>query len=163
MLVPLIETEAAHGRMTSCGMAVLGDWLMLQHKLKEVTTNAEALGMIVNDTKTKIIMFNPAYTKQAVPLVSAVPGKPLLCVGKMRLLGLVPDEKLTWWPMVSDLTKPSRSKLWALVRLREAGAGHEVLFFNYLSRIRSVLEYRAQVWGGIINGVQAKCLEDVQC
>ena len=103
MLVPLIETEGPHGRMAGCGMAIPGEWMALQHKLRDVVTNAQTLGMKVNSSKTKLIVFNDTHTRQAVPIVAASPGKPLLCVPELRLLGLIFDEKLSWWPMIQDL------------------------------------------------------------
>ena len=108
-------------------MAIPGQWLALEHKLKDVVVNATALGMKVNDEKTKLLVINPTLTKQAVPYDSAVPGKSLLCVGQMRLLGLVLDETLSWWPLVTDICSRAKNKTWALVRLREAGASVDIL------------------------------------
>ena len=107
-------------------------------------------------------MINPAHTKQAVPMVAAVDGSPLLCVSEMKLLGLIFDDSLTWWPLVNDLTGRTRRKIWALHRLREAGASTEVLKVNYVTRVRSILEYGAVVWGCVISGLQAKNIEKVQ-
>ena len=84
-----------------------------------------------------------------------------MCV-RVRLLGLVFDDKLSWWALVRDMAGRARTKLWALVRLRNAGAGPQVLLVNYCSKIRTILEYGAQVWGTFINGAQAKCIEDCQ-
>ena len=52
---------------------------------------------------------------QAVPLISAEDGDVLLCVAELKLLGLVFDQTMTWWPMVTDLVNRKRSKLWAIV------------------------------------------------
>ena len=158
MCVPLLDTLGPQGRMTSCGLAIPGQWLALDHKLQEITTNAHSLGMKVNGEKTKLLVFNSCSTKQAVPLVSASPGNTLLCTGTMRLLGLVFDEKLTFWPLIEDLSNRARRKVWCLLRLREAGANIEVLKVNYCSKIRSILEYGAPVWGGLISGVQSRTL-----
>ena len=162
LLVPLIETSGPHGKMASCGLAIPGQWLGLEHKLKEITENANALGMQVNSKKTKLIIFNNAITKLAVPCVSAEPGHPLLCVDELRLLGLVFDHKMTLWPMINDLVRRASAKIWMLLRLREAGAESSVLLTNYYTRIRSILEYGAPVWGCCINGLQSKVLEDCQ-
>ena len=162
MIVPLIHTEGPHGKMASCGFAIPGQWLTLQQKLRDVVVNAAAVGMQVNDKKTKLLVINPNPTKQAVPMIAAVDGSPLLCVPEIRLLGLVFDERLTWWPLVSDLVRRTRSKIWALHRLREAGASVDILLVNYCTRIRSVLEYGCAVWGCMVSGIQAKTIEDVQ-
>ena len=96
MLVPMIQTEGPHGKMTGCGLAIPGQWLALQHKLRDFTPSAEALGMVVNESKTKLMVVNPNPTRQAVPIVAAVDGSPLLYVSEIKLLGLIFDESLTW-------------------------------------------------------------------
>ena len=162
MLVPLLQTAGPHGRMAGCGMGIPGQWLSLQHKLRDVIKNTEALGMQVNSRKTKILMINDAHTKQAVPLVSATDGDTILCVAELKLLGLVFDEKLCWWPMVTDLVRRTRTKLWALMRLREAGASLEVLKVNYCSKVRTILEYCGPVWGCFVSGIQEQKIESCQ-
>ena len=72
-------------------MAIPGQWLALQHKLRDVSSNAASFEMVVNDRKTKLLIFNDTTTKQAVPLVSAVDGFPLQCVSEIKLLGLIFD------------------------------------------------------------------------
>ena len=103
LLVPLLDTHGPQGRMTSCGLGIPGEWLGLQHKLQEITRNAEALGMRVNTNKTKLLVINPTLTKQVVPCVAAYPGNPLLCVGEVRLLGILFDERRVWWPHINDI------------------------------------------------------------
>ena len=100
MLVPLLDTEGPHGKMSSCGLAIPGPWLALDHKLKDVVHNARTMGMVVNDEKTKLLIFNSATTRQAVPMVGSEPGKTLQCVSEIRLLGLLFDKDLRWWPCV---------------------------------------------------------------
>ena len=78
-------------------------------------------------------------------MVAAYPGQPLQCVSELRLLGLIFDEQLSWWPLIHDLASRARAKLWGLVRL---------LLANYTARIRSILELGAQVWGTFVNGAQ---------
>ena len=161
MVVPLLQTEGPQAKMTSCGLAIPGPWLALDHKLKDVIKNSKAMGMVVNDDKTKLLMINPADTRQAVPIVASEPGKSLLCVRELRLLGLFLDEDLTWWPLVSDICSRARNKVWSLMRLRDAGVERDVLVVNYCCRVRSVLEYGCQVWGGLLSGLQSRKIEQI--
>ena len=80
----------------------------------------------------------------------------------MRLLGLVFDERLTFWPLVNDITSRARNKIWELLRLREAGAPIDILKINYCTRVRNTLEYGSPVWGGLLSGIQEKAIEDIQ-
>ena len=62
----------------------------------------------------------------------------------------------------SSLVSRTGSKLWAIMRLRDAGADTEVLKVNYCTRVRSIIEYGGAVWGCLISGTQAKYVEKVQ-
>ena len=42
---PLLPTEGPHGRLAGCGLGIPGGWLPLQHRLRDVDTNARAIGM----------------------------------------------------------------------------------------------------------------------
>ena len=46
--------------------------------------------------------------------------------------------------------------------MREAGASQDQLLALYIARVRSTLEYGAQVYHNVINGVQSEELESVQ-
>ena len=107
-------------------------------------------------------MFNPAHTRQAVPFISLIDGAPLPVVKEMRLLGLVLDCGLTWWPMITDIANRCKPKIWSLIKLREAGAAIPQLLTLYTARVRSTCEYGCQVYGGIINASQSNVLEDIQ-
>ena len=99
--------------------------------------------MKLNSNKTKLIVFNPTDNRQCVPFVSLEEGEPLQCVEEMRMLGLVFDEKLTWWPFVADVKKRNNAEIWSLVKLREAGASPKQLVEVYIARVRGVVEYGA--------------------
>ena len=73
-------------------------------------------------------------------------------VEQTRLLGLIFDADLSWWPLVRDLVQRCRAKIWSLVRLREAGADVEQLLAVYIARVRATAEYGAQVYGAVVNG-----------
>ena len=64
--------------------------------------------------------------------------------------------------MVNKIVSSARSKLWMMYRLRDAGANQKQLLETYINRIRSKIEYSAQVYGCIINKSQCKSIEDIQ-
>ena len=161
-VVPLLPTLGPVGKLASVGLAIPGQWLGLQHKLQDVTANAVEMGMKVNHEKTKAISFNMTKTYQAIPMISATEGQSLMLVQELRLLGILFDHELTWWPMVRDICSRSRAKIWSLLRLREAGAELQILTASYCMRVRTILEYAVPVWGGLLNGQQALVLEEVQ-
>ena len=72
------------------------------------------------------------------------------------------DQTRTWWPLVNNIVSRTRSRIWALVRLRDNGATIPQLVTTYQLRIRTLLEYACPVWLGMLNGLQKRNLEAVQ-
>ena len=70
--------------------------------------------------------------------------------------------KLSWWPLVRDITRRARAKIWSLLKLREAGADQDQLLDLYIARVRNTCEYGAQVFHCLLNASQEEDLEGVQ-
>ena len=118
--------------------------------------------MELNTKKTNMLVINKTRNRQAVPFCSLQDGEPLPIVKEMRLLGVVVDEGLTWWPLVLDIVQRCRCKIWSLLKLREAGASEDQLLCLYIARVRATLDYGAVVYGTMINESQSEELESVQ-
>ena len=136
--------------------------MSLQHRVRDVDRQSRAIGMSLNAKKTHLFFINSKTSKQAVPFVALTDGDPLPIVSEMRLLGLVVDAELTWWPLVQDIVARARSRIWSLAKLRDVGASTSQLVSLYIARVRATIEYGAQVYGAVLNGAQAKVIEDVQ-
>ena len=54
---PLLPMLAPHGKLASCGLGVPGDWLPLQHRLRDIDRNAKDIGMLLNVKKNNMIIF----------------------------------------------------------------------------------------------------------
>ena len=52
--------------------------------------------------------------------------------------------------------------MWTLLRLRDNGATRDQLLVVYIARIRSIMDYCAPVYAGLLNGSQVQKLESVQ-
>ena len=96
------------------------------------------------------------------PLLLLSAGDPLPLVSELCLLGLIIDDRLSWWPLVRDLVKRAKAKVWSLAKYWEAGASREQLLSVYVARVRSTLEYGSQVFDCLLNESQAEELEAVQ-
>ena len=118
--------------------------------------------MKLNSSKTKMIVFNPTEIRQCVPFVSLLDGEPLQCVDEMRLLGMLFDDKLSWWPLVADIKRRTSTKIWSLVKLRDAGASPVHLAQVCTARIKSTVEYGAQVYGCCLSKGQSNEIESIQ-
>ena len=116
--------------------------------------------MLLNEQKTKLIVFNSHDACQAIPFVALDEGEPLQCVDKFRLLGVIFDHNLTWWGLINDIEDRVRKKVWAFLKLRESGATVEDLKCMYIARIKATIE--VQVFVCLIGGVKEKRLEFIQ-
>ena len=81
----------------------------------------KSIGMVLNEKKTTLMIINWTKNRQCIPYCALNDGDPLPVVGIMRLLGLIIDDRLLWWPLVHKLTKRDKAKIWIILKLREAG------------------------------------------
>ena len=160
--VPLLPTLGPLGVFESCGLGIPGTWLSAEHRLRDVRDNVEAMGMKINAKKTTVMFFNFTKKMQCLPFCSLDVGDPLPIVSESRLLGIIMDDKLTWWPLVRDIQTHAKAKIWSLVKCREAGATRSQLLSLHIARVRSTIEYAVQVYGTVINLSQADEIESVQ-
>ena len=100
---PLLPTLGPVSRLESCKLGVPGAWFSLEHRLRDICNNVASIGMKVNQKKTTLMVFNKTRNRQCLPMCA-------LSDGETRLLGLVLDSGLTWWPMVLDILKRARAK-----------------------------------------------------
>ena len=68
--VPLLPTEAPHGKLASCGLGMPGGWLSLEHRLRDVDRHARAVGMCLNVKKTNLLLINPTHKVSGNPIHS---------------------------------------------------------------------------------------------
>ena len=93
--MPLIPMESPHVKVCNC----------------DVDRQARAVGMSLNVKKTNILLVNPTSTVQAIPFVAITDGEPVPIVDEMRLLGMLLDEKMSWWPMTLDIARRCNAKI----------------------------------------------------
>merc|ERR1712055_473671 len=100
------------------------------------------------------MMFTFSQSYSAIPYVNVPNGDPLRIDENIRLLGVLLDNKLSFWPLVDDLCSRAGRRMWGLLRLRDNGGTVMMLKTAYIMHIRSLLEYCACVWSSCLNGVQ---------
>ena len=148
--------------MRPLGYAIPSDSLMLQHVLDDLNKYAVAHSMVLNTKKTQCIAFNSTHKYQFLPRLNLPGSCDIVTVKSTRLLGVMLDSKLSWWPLVNDVCTRAKSKLWALIRMKELGACTPQLLATYKARVRSITEYAAPLFCGLLNQEQMDALELVQ-
>jgi len=126
------------------------------YELKKVASYAEENFMKINFKKSKVILFNPKKWKIDFLPTIKMRGEKLEVVEKMRLVGLVVNEDLTWKDNTDSITKRAYKKIWILRRLKNLGAEKRTLRVVYFRHIRSILEFAVPVWNGAITQKEVK-------
>ena len=144
-------------------MTVVPDDANLTKKaLDQVLSYAKDNYMKINQSKSKIILFNP--TRRNMDFLPKIElNKEILEVtDKMRLVGLILSDDLTWTANTDSMVKRAYAKLWILRRLKQMGTESNILKLIYFRHVRSILEFGVPVWNGAITKKEVSKIERVQ-
>ena len=160
--VPLFPTGDHLYTNPSCRLGIPSSRLALSHTLDDISKSSKHLEMVLNVKKTSIMMISYSKTYKAVPFVSVPQGDPLRVDDQVKLLGVILDNQLSFWPLVEDLCVRCSKRMWGLLRLRDNGGSICMLKMAYVMHIRSLLEYCAVVWVSCLCGVQRMRLISIE-
>ena len=117
--------------------------------------------MKVNYDKTKLILFNPGYSRDFLPKFT-MNNDEIKMVEETKLLGVVVRSDLSWSSNTSYIVTRSHKKLWMLRRLKILGANHDDLKDIYFKQIRSILEFAVPVWHSSLTNFDRLRIERIQ-
>ena len=114
----------------------------LQAQLDNLVQYSQKNGMLINKSKTKVMIFNPARRYDALPqlTLSGMGGENLEVVEQFKLLGLIFRSDNKWYDNTQYICQKGYTRLWMLRRLKGLGASVEELMDVYYKQVRSVLE-----------------------
>ena len=127
------------------GHKLLQENSKVYQNLKATEQYATENKMKINYNKTKLMIFNPARTKDFHPRFS-MNGNELEVTEETKILGLILRTDLSWSSNTEYMVKRANKKLWCLRRLKNFGAETQDLLEVYLKQIRCLLEYAVAVW-----------------
>lgn len=113
--------------------------------LKETVDYAEINKMKINYEKTKLMVFNPGWSRDFMPRFN-FNDKEIEVVEESKLLGVMLSSDLSWNANTNYIVKRANKKLWCLKRLKQLGANSNDLTDVYIKQIRSILEFSVPVW-----------------
>ena len=112
-----------------------------QAQLKAIVKYAEENEMKLNKKKTKVMLFNNAWTPELV-----IEEETIEVVEQLKLLGVQVTSDFKWSTNTAYITKRGYNKLWVIRRLKSSGANTKELCDISCKHVRSILEYAAVVW-----------------
>ena len=135
--------------------------LKSQEYLEEIRSWTENQKMILNDKKTKVMVFNFNDNYQFGTRLK-LEGKNLEIVDRAKLLGVIITDDLKWEVNTASLVKRANSRMQLLHKVASFGTSLEERRNIYILFIRSVLEQSCVVWHSGLTKENEDDLERVQ-
>ena len=135
--------------------------LKSQNWLDKINEWTENQLMIINEKKTKTIIFNFTENFQFTTRLK-LKGEPIEVIEKTRLLGTIITKDLKWDLNISTIVRKANARMELLRRVAGFGTPAEDLKEIYILFIRSILEQSATVWHSSLTQENKDDLERVQ-
>ena len=101
----------------------------------------------LNVAKTEFIIFKPPRKSLKKRITFRLNGKTLFESKKIKYLGLIVDDRLSWKFHINELSKKLGRAIGVIYRLKNMNCPKSVLFSIYCSLFQSQLSYGLMAWG----------------
>ena len=101
----------------------------IQQEVNKLKQYAKDKKMVINEAKTKIIVFNEARSVEILPKVKLSEENMIEVVDDMKLLGVMLRSDLKWQDNTEHIIRKSFQRMWILRNLKRYGA-EENLFLE---------------------------------
>ena len=136
--------------------------LQSQNVFRRIVRKAESRGMVVNNTKTKVLCVSDALTYRASSFLVDDNGVEIQSTDNLKVLGFHMDSRPSCHAHVRALQLRMRDTTWVLRHLKIAGFTEEELATVYRTVIRPVLDYCAVVYHPMLTDEQDQIVERLQ-
>ena len=134
----------------------------LQEQIENLKTYASENGMVINEEKTKVMLFNKSIKTDFLPQMTISNDNTIEVVEEMKLLGIMVRSDMKWTSNTKYLISKGFRRMWMLRNLKKYGADEQNLLDVYIQQIRSVMELATPVWNPGITQQEVRALERVQ-
>ena len=146
---------ATHGQFIACEDLKSQDWL---NQINNWTNRQQ---MIINQNKTKLMIFN--YTeKYQFSTRLTLKGENVEVIDSAKLLGTIITSDLKWEKDTATIVKKANARMELVRKVASFGASEEDLKNIYILFVRSHLEQSATVWHSSLTQENIDDLERVQ-
>ena len=101
--------------------------------------------MVVNEDKTKVMLFNTGRDYDFMPKLSVNNTEVLEVVEEFKLLGVKIQSDLKWQENTNFICKKAYERVWMIRRLKSLGANTTEMLDVYEKQVRSILELAVPV------------------
>ena len=138
-----------------------GESLKTQDWLNTINAWTEQKKMLINEKKTKCMIFNYTDNHQFTTRLE-INKKQIDVIDSTRLLGTIITNNLCWDMNTANIIKKANARMELIRRVAEFGTPVEDMKEIYILFIRSILEQSATVWHSSLTQENTEDLERVQ-
>ena len=118
--------------------------------------------MQINESKSKIMMFNHSKKYDFPPEFSFSNAENLEVLSETKLLGIQLSSNLRWFSNTKSIYKRCMSRMWVLRRRKLLKIDKDLILDVYIKEIRSLTEQGVAIWHSGLTQSQSKDLEKIQ-
>ena len=134
----------------------------MQKEINELIAYADQKEMKINESKTKVMIFNTRKNFDTMPEVYIHENSMLDVIDEVKLLGIQIRSDLKWFSNTNQICDKAYKRLWIMRRLKSLGADTLELLDVYKKQVLSVLELAVPVWSPGLTRHEIMQLERVQ-
>ena len=134
----------------------------MQQHFNDLMSHANKHKMVINEDKSKVMLFNQGRKYDFLPAIETANGNILHTVDEIRLLGLVVRSDLRWQGNTDQMCKKAYGRLWMIRNLKKLGVTKHDLLDVYYKQCRSILELAVPAWAPGLTSKECKQIERVQ-
>lgn len=138
------------------------DSSLLQKQLLKVDHFSSTNHLVINEAKSKVMIFNTSKKYDFPPEFSFSNGDHLEVVPSTVLLGIRITTNLRWEENTICLYKKAMSRMWLLRRLKALNIEPKIILDFYMKEIRTLVEYCVVIWNSGLTKSQIGTLEKIQ-
>ena len=135
---------------------------ILQQRLSIIEKFTNDNQMRINESKSKILIFNKSRNYDFPPEFSFSNGDHLEVLEEVRLLGVVLTTDLRWAANTSSIYSKAMGKMWLLRRMKLVKLEPQIVFDYYVKEIRCLAEQGVAIWNSGLTKGQVNDLEKIQ-
>ena len=133
-----------------------------QEILNKIKSNAETLGMQVNERKTQLLYVFPAIHSEVSSHIILKDGTQIASQDRMVLLGFAFGNRPNLDTHMDLISKKFNIRVWVVRHLKQSGVPDKDIAAVFASTIRLVIEYACPVYAPMLTGTQAETIERMQ-
>ena len=134
----------------------------LQKQLQIVEDFTDKNLMKINESKSKIMIFNKSRKYDFPPEYAFRDGQILEVLEESKLLGIQLTTDLRWFSNTKEIFCKAMSRIWLLRRMKALKLEPTIILDYYIKEIRSLAEQGVPVWNSGLTKGQINDLEKIQ-